>query len=183
MVAIAISACLLGEPCRWDGQAKPSSLALSFMQAPEVSVIPFCPEVLGGLSTPRDPSELVRSDMSVCAMTRAGAHVTDAFRMGAKQALAQLKANNVVLVIAKEGSPSCGSSRIYDGSFTGQMIEGEGMSTQLFRQNGMVVVSEERIMDLFSEYCAKHADECSDVACGWDAEDFALWVQKNATIN
>ncbi len=180
MATIAVSACLLGEPCRWDGASKPHAGVLALAAQAGVQVIPICPEVAGGLPTPRAASEIQHSRRVI---TSEGADVTEEFALGAERCLQQLEDEHVAFAVLKEGSPSCGSTRIYDGTFSGVRIDGEGVAAQLFRQHHILVISEERFQELYDVYLAKMADDANGQPACWDAEEFALWVQNNAQID
>ena len=134
---ILVSACLLGGPCRYDGTGKADERLLTL--AKTHTLIPVCPEQLGGLCTPRPPAE--RSGARV--LTQSGEDVTDAFRRGAEQTLFLARLLGCKTAILKANSPSCGSGSIYDGSFQKRLIPGEGMTTALLRQNGIAVLSEQ----------------------------------------
>ena len=131
---LLVSACLLGVACRYDGRSKLHPLAQELCRRHEV--IPVCGEILGGLPTPRLPSE--RREGGVFA--RDGGDVTDAFRRGAEEA-----------AILKERSPSCGSGEIYDGTFTGTVVEGWGVTAELLRREGIPVLGESRMGELLTE--------------------------------
>ncbi len=136
---ILVSACLLGVACRYDGGSKPRPEILSLAQKHEL--IPVCPEQLGGLPTPRTPSER-RGDRVVMAD---GADVTVQYRRGAAEALRLYRALGCEAAILKERSPSCGSGRIYDGSFTGTLTDGWGVAAELLRRSGVPVYGESEI--------------------------------------
>lgn len=136
---ILVSACLLGVACRYDGGSKPRPEILSLAQKHEL--IPVCPEQLGGLPTPRTPSER-RGDRVVMAD---GADVTVQYRRGAAEALRLYRALGCEAAILKERSPSCGSGRIYGGSFTGALTDGWGVAAELLRRSGVPVYGESEI--------------------------------------
>lgn len=142
---ILVSACLLGVPCRYDGASKPVE-AICALQG-EYDLIPVCPEVLGGLPTPRTPSEIVGERV----MMRDGRDVTENYRRGAAEALRIARKNDCTLAILKEKSPSCGSGKIYDGSFTRTLVDGDGITAALLKANGIPVIGESEInaSDLF----------------------------------
>ena len=119
----------------------------------EGRVVSVCPEMLGGLGTPRPPSEIVDGTRRV--VTPSGADVTDAFVKGAAESVAQAEASGVRVAILKEGSPSCGSTFIYDGTFTHTRVAGgEGITTAALRERGIAVFSEEQLDDA-ARYVAK----------------------------
>jgi uncharacterized protein YbbK (DUF523 family) len=141
---ILVSACLLGVCCRYDGRGNPSAQVLDLLNRDDLELIPVCPEQLGGLPTPRLPSERVEDRI----INRAGENVTDQFQRGAAEALRLARSYGCDVAILKERSPSCGCGRIYDGSFTGKLTEGNGVTTELLLSAGIQVVGESRIGQL-----------------------------------
>ncbi|MFZ2188803.1 MAG: DUF523 domain-containing protein [Candidatus Moraniibacteriota bacterium] len=133
------SACLLGIKCRYDGGDKANEKVLEL--AKKEKLIPVCPEQLGGLSTPREQTEL-RGDRVV---TKSGLDVTDIFEKGAEQVLKIVKDRGIKSVILKQKSPSCGCGKIYDGTFSGAIIAGDGITTKLLKENGVEVLTEENL--------------------------------------
>lgn len=142
MKTLLISACLLGLCCRYDGGSKPQPGVEAL--AERYRLIPVCPEQLGGLPTPREPSER-RADAVV---SRSGTDVTAQFRRGAEQALHLARLYGCKAAVLKERSPSCGSGEIYDGTFTGTRVPGDGVTAELLKQNGIAVYGESDIWDL-----------------------------------
>lgn len=139
---ILVSACLLGIPCRYDGKAKPCDAVLHLQKTHRL--IPVCPEVLGGLPTPREASE-IQPDGSV--RNRAGEDVTGQYCAGARAALAAARKSGCRVAILKEKSPSCGKGLIYDGHFSGTLIPGNGVTAALLSENGIEVIGESAISD------------------------------------
>lgn len=140
-----ISACLLGCACRYDGQSKPiSPLVKRLME--KATLIPVCPEILGGLSTPRPPAEIV-GDRVINAN---GVDVSAAYRKGAEEALSLARLYNAQGIILRDKSPSCGKGRIYDGSFSRTLTDGNGVTAALFREAGIPIYSEGEIEELLS---------------------------------
>ena len=133
---LLVSACLLGAPCRYDGKAKKNEAVCALSE--EFELIPVCPEALGGLPTPRTPSER-RGERVVM---RDGRDVTAEYRRGAETALEIARREGVSAAVLKERSPSCGSGEIYDGTFTGALVPGDGVTAELLRANGISVFSE-----------------------------------------
>ena len=131
---IAVSACLLGENCKYNGGNNYSEKVASFIAGHEV--IAICPEVLGGLTIPREPAEIVDGIVS----HKDGSSVDKEFRTGAQKALKIVMDNQVDLVILQSRSPSCGVDTIYDGSFSGKLIEGQGVFVSLLRQNNIKMI-------------------------------------------
>lgn len=131
------SACLLGVQCRYDGKSKPDDKVIKL--AEKEILIPVCPEQLGGLPTPRESAEQ-RKDKVV---TKSGKDVTKYFKKGAEQVLKLAKLLGIKEAILKQKSPSCGCGQIYDGSFSGRAIRGNGVTTVLLKKNGIKVISDE----------------------------------------
>jgi uncharacterized protein YbbK (DUF523 family) len=142
MVRVLVSSCLLGAPVRYNGKDKKLAHPILQRWVEEGRVVPVCPEVLGGLGTPRPASEIVQIDGLRRVRADSGRDVTDAFERGAALCLEHASGNNARVAVLKEGSPSCGSTWIYDGTFTGGRIEGEGVATALCRSRGIQVFSE-----------------------------------------
>lgn len=134
---ILISACLLGACCRYDGSGKPCESALGLIGRHEL--IPVCPEQLGGLATPRPPAE-IRGDRVV---NRQGQDVTAAFLKGAEETARLYRLLRCDCAVLKSNSPSCGRDRVYDGSFSGALIPGAGVTARLLMDNGVPVYSED----------------------------------------
>lgn len=147
MTKLAVSACLLGEPCRYDGGAKGHAAVCAL--AKREGALALCPEGLGGLPIPRLPSEIVGGDGAdvlggrARVVDSAGADVTAAFLLGARRALALCEEAGVREAVLKARSPSCGAGTIYDGSFSGKTRPGWGVAAALLRQNGIRVRTEE----------------------------------------
>jgi uncharacterized protein YbbK (DUF523 family) len=133
---ILISACLLGRACRYDGQAKGID-ALSVLQDRHTLFF-VCPECDGGLQTPRAPSERCGDYV----MNDRGEDVTAQYQKGAQIALETARKNGCDLAILKERSPSCGTGQIYDGTFTRTLKDGDGVTAQLLKENGITVIGE-----------------------------------------
>lgn len=140
--SILISACLLGVRCRYDGGSKPQEPILRLME--KYTLIPVCPEQLGGLPTPRLPSERIGAQV----VMKDGTDVTAAYRRGAEEALRLARLFGCRRAVLKERSPSCGSGAVYDGTFTGTVIPGDGVTAQLLKANGIQVVGESRAEEL-----------------------------------
>lgn len=136
---ILVSACLLGENCKYDGGNNKNPKVLDFIKGHEV--IPVCPEVFGGLSVPRAPSEIVNGNV----INKQGDSVDFEFRTGAAVALAQAVENQVDMAILKANSPSCGYGYIYDGSFSRRLIKGNGVFAELLEREGIKILTENDI--------------------------------------
>ena len=135
---LLISECLLGVTCRYDGGSQPLPEALLTRLTERYQLIPVCPEQLGGLGTPRAPSER-RGDRVVM---NTGADVTEQYARGAQQALYVAIRFGCTAALLKERSPSCGSGTISDGSFTGTLTDGSGVTAELLQRNGFTVCGE-----------------------------------------
>ncbi|MCP3722620.1 DUF523 domain-containing protein [Paraburkholderia sp. CNPSo 3272] len=149
---ILVSACLLGRPVRYDGSAKTVAHALIEQWQREGRLVPVCPEVAGGFGVPRPPAEIANA-ASGAAVLAGLAHVIDArgedvsicFVEGARVALELALAHDCRYALLTDGSPSCGSRAIYDGSFAGRKHAGAGVTTALLRQHGIEVFAETEI--------------------------------------
>lgn len=145
MTLTAVSACLAGEKCRYDGNANTDQRAKELHAG---GALLICPECLGNLATPREPSEIIGGDGAdvldgvARVVTKSGCDVTDAFISGAQKALALCKAHGVEEALLKARSPSCGCGFIYDGSFTGTKIKGDGVTAALLKRSGIRVYTE-----------------------------------------
>jgi uncharacterized protein YbbK (DUF523 family) len=144
---ILISACLLGERVRHHGGDARLEHPMLVQWAAEGRLVPFCPEVAGGLATPRPAAELVSNASGRRPRTAEGQDVTAAFERGADAALQVCTANGVRIAVLKDGSPSCGSRWVYDGSFSGRRVAGTGVSAARLREAGIEVFSEQQIGD------------------------------------
>ena len=132
----AVSACLCGFPCRYDGKSKPDERIKALYE--EGRALPVCPEKLGGLKTPRTPCEIINGRV----ISSDGEDRTNEYLLGSQKVLELCKKHGIKKAILKQNSPSCGSSHIYDGTFSGTLIEGEGCLTALLRKNGIEVTGE-----------------------------------------
>ena len=131
---IAVSACLLGDNCKYDGGNNYSEKVAEFIKGHEVYAV--CPEVMGGLPTPREPSEIVNGTVQ----HKDGSSVDKEFRRGAELALKKVIDNDVELVILQSRSPSCGVNSVYDGTFSGTLIPGQGVFARLLMDNNIKVM-------------------------------------------
>jgi uncharacterized protein YbbK (DUF523 family) len=142
MKNILVSACLLGENCRYDGCSKPNEAVINKLK--KYNVIPICPEVMGGLPTPRIPSEIVGDRV----VMQNGKDVTLEYKRGAEQALKLAKENNCKIAVLKARSPSCGKGLIYDGTYSKALTKGNGICAELLIKNGVTVLDETEIEKL-----------------------------------
>lgn len=138
---LLVSACLLGLNCRYDGKSAPNEEIIKLAERHEL--VPVCPEQLGGLPTPREPAEI--KDGRV--MTRDGAEVTEQFERGAEQTVQLAKLLGCTAAVLKERSPSCGCGKIYDGSFCGKTVVGNGITAKKLIQSGICVFGESTAKD------------------------------------
>lgn len=145
MKKILVSACLIGVNCRYDGDNSCDENVVNRMKTDEL--IPVCPEEVGGLPTPRPPVEIIGGDGNdvldgkAKVMTADGEDKTEAFLKGARHALHLAQSQGATCVILKSRSPSCGCGTIYDGSFSGTLTSGDGVTTALLKRHGIEVIS------------------------------------------
>lgn len=140
---IAVSSCLVGVKCRYDGKSVDYPEIMKLFKAGHL--IPVCPEVLGGLTIPRPSCEMIKTPDSYKICTEAGEDKTEAFRTGAEKTLAVCQALGIRKAILKSKSPSCGRNYIYDGTFTKNLVEGNGLTAELLIANGIEVLGEQDI--------------------------------------
>ena len=141
---IIVSACLTGFPCRWNGESRFSEEAADLIG--RGFAIPVCPEQLGGLTTPREPAEIRDSR----AMSRTGEDLTSYFQKGAQIVLEIARKYRCETAVLKEHSPSCGVHEIHDGSFSGKLVRGSGITAKLLSENGLQILTEN---DLPQDFC------------------------------
>jgi uncharacterized protein YbbK (DUF523 family) len=139
MEKILISACLVGDKVKYDGHSNYNEKVKLLLEKYEL--VPFCPEVEGGLTTPRKPSERVKDRVKM----EGGKDVTKNFQNGAELALNICLYLGIKIAILKENSPSCGVNKIYDGSFSHKLIDGQGVTAELLKRKGIKVISENEI--------------------------------------
>lgn len=142
MGKIAVSACLLGQNCKYNGGNNKNEAVLRFLEGKEV--IPVCPEVLGGLSVPRIPAELKDG----VAWNKNGENVDAEFKRGVELTLAALEEEDIELAVLQSRSPTCGVKQIYDGTFTGTLIPGQGLLAKVLTEKGYRVIDAEDIQNL-----------------------------------
>ncbi|NLE76020.1 MAG: DUF523 domain-containing protein [Chloroflexi bacterium] len=152
---VLVSACLLGLPCRYDGGHCLTPALLPW--AAHGRLAPICPEVAGGLPTPRPPAEIQGGTAAEVWAGKAavrsvqGRDVTPEYLAGARLALAQAHRLGARAAVLKQGSPSCGSRWVYDGAFQGQRIAGQGITAWLLRASGLQVASEDELAQVLGE--------------------------------
>ena len=142
MDKILISACLVGDNCRYDGKSNLNPKIEALLEKYEL--IPFCPECEGGLKTPRVPAERLNGKV----INKEGRDVTYQYEKGAELAFNICLALKIKAVILKENSPSCGVHKIHDGSFSGKLIDGMGVTSEYLTSKGIKVYSENEIDEL-----------------------------------
>ena len=142
MENILVSACLLGVSCRYDGKSKPNENVIALKD--RYNIIPVCPEIMGGLPTPRKASEI-----QGCQVVMGdGTNVTKEYQKGAEEVLRLCRLFGCKRAVLKEKSPSCGCGKVYDGTFSGKLIDGNGITAKLLMENGIEVFGETGIMNL-----------------------------------
>ena len=134
---ILVSACLLGVDCKYSGGNNYNEKVLEYIK--DYEVIPVCPEIMGGLSTPRLPSERIEKKV----LNNQGIDVTSEYAKGANETLKLAKLFNVKKALLKAKSPSCGKGKIYDGTFTSTLIDGNGVTVDLLESNNIEVITEQ----------------------------------------
>lgn len=142
MPAILVSACLLGVCCRYDGGGVLDEQLSAMM--PAIPLIPVCPEIMGGLPTPRDPAEQVGERV----LTKFGTDVTAEYEKGAEEVLKLAKLYGSTCAVLKERSPSCGSGSVYDGTHARRLTDGDGITAALLKRNGIRIFGESSIKKL-----------------------------------
>lgn len=139
MENILVSACLLGVSCRYDGKSKANEAVLALRE--KYNLIPVCPEVFGGLPTPRVPSERIGDKV----MMEDGHDVTENYMRGADEAVRLCELYGIKIAILKERSPSCGKGKIYDGTFSGTLTPRDGVAAERLMAIGVRVLGESEI--------------------------------------
>ncbi|KML31297.1 DUF523 domain-containing protein [Rossellomorea marisflavi] len=150
---LVVSACLAGMKVRYNGTDCLEDVIGDMVRSGKAVTV--CPEILGGFQTPREPAEIQGGtgedvlDGTARVLDRSGADVTDQYVAGAAETLAICRKMGATDIVLKENSPSCGSSMIYNGDFSGEKIPGEGVTTALLKRNGIKVWSEEAAVNEF----------------------------------
>ena len=150
---VLVSACLLGAPVRYNGAAKTVESEIVARWERQGRIVPVCPEVSGGLGTPRPPAETSGGDGvlvlrgSARVVTDGGADVTDAFLAGARHAVALAREHDARVAVLKSNSPSCGTGWIYDGTFSGARVPGFGVAAAALREAGVRVFDESQLAE------------------------------------
>ncbi|MBR5449475.1 MAG: DUF523 domain-containing protein [Clostridia bacterium] len=142
MKKILVSACLLGIPCRYDGKSMPNEKVMALKE--KYTLIPVCPEIYGGLPTPRTPSERV-GDL---VLMKDGTDVTENYNRGADATLKIAEINGAKIAILKAKSPSCGKRFIYDGTFSGTLTAGDGVTAEKLTRVGITLLTENEVDEI-----------------------------------
>src|SRR6056297_1866659 len=142
---ILISACLLGINCKYSGGNNKIKELKDLLK--NETLIPVCPEQLGGLETPRNPSEIILKNDSKYVLDKNGNDLTIQFLKGAEETLKIVNIFNIKEAIFKSNSPSCGCGRIYDGTFSGRLVEGDGITSALLKANNIKIFNEINYLD------------------------------------
>ena len=143
---ILVSACLLGEECRYDGKSARNQELVALLEEymEQIRIVAVCPEEMGGIRTSRDPAELQNGRV----VTKTGEDVTAAYLRGATKTLKTAQKFGCTLAVLKDRSPSCGKSSVYDGTFSGVLQPGSGVCAALLAQHGIRVLSEHELSEL-----------------------------------
>lgn len=148
---IAVSACLLGVSCRYDGGSKPNEEVLTFLKSHDCEVVRICPEVMGGLSIPHPANEIQMRNNKRYVCDAEGNDNTEAFEKGARIACERACAKGCSHAILKAKSPSCGVNEVYDGSFSKTLIPGDGVAAALLREKGITLATEKTFKRVFEK--------------------------------
>ena len=140
---ILVSACLAGINCKYNGENNYNEKVFNLVK--EGKAIPVCPEQLGGLTTPRDPSEIKIIDGKRYVINKEGIDVTEEFEKGAEEVLALVKKFGIKKAILQSRSPSCGKGKIYSGNFDRNVVDGNGILADLLLKNGIEVINSDDI--------------------------------------
>lgn len=152
MKNVIVSTCLFGIPCRYDGKSVVNDALIQKISA-VCHPIPFCPEVYGGLTTPRDPAERIGKKV----VSNQGRDVTKEYMRGAEECLRLAKMMGCEFALLKSRSPSCGKDTIYDGTFSGKLTKGDGVTAELLMKNGIRVFDSDHV-DKFLKTLSQEED-------------------------
>ena len=145
MIKVAVSACLVGKNTKYDGGNNYNVCVMEYLKDKEY--ITICPEVEGGLTTPRDPSEIINDKV----LSNKGKDVTKNFVDGANSSLNKILKEGIQIVMVKAKSPSCGHKEIYDGTFTSKIVNGNGVFTDLALKHNLTIYTEKDIEQMIKE--------------------------------
>ncbi|MBP3654660.1 MAG: DUF523 domain-containing protein [Oscillospiraceae bacterium] len=145
---VLVSACLFGENCKYDGGNNQDLKIINTLLAEGIDPVVICPEVAGGLPIPRTPAELQGDKV----INQDGEDVTEQFMAGARAAVELAKKHGCKAAVLKANSPSCGCGKIYDGTFSGKLVDGYGVTARLLRKSGVVVYTEETYKKMLIDF-------------------------------
>ncbi len=145
---VLVSACLVGENCKYDGGNNHNKQLFYDLLAEGMDVVAVCPEVAGGLTIPRTPAERVGDKV----LTKDGVDVTAQYVAGAEKACALAKSHGCKAAILKKNSPSCGCGEIYDGTFTGTLVKGKGVAAEKLKKKGLIIYNEDNYEKIFTDF-------------------------------
>lgn len=165
---IAVSACLLGEPCRYDGESRPCEAVLQLRATHEL--VSVCPETLGGLPVPRTPCEIVAAERALRVVDADGGDATDAFLAGAAKTVELVQERGCTLAVLKAKSPSCGCGLVYDGTFTGALVPGYGVAARALREAGVRTLDEVQLAACLEAGEARRPGQAPAVLAATSAE-------------
>lgn len=155
---VAVSACLLGVACRYDGASKRNEDVVAFLHSHDCDVVRICPEVMGGLAIPHDPHEIDSSSDSLKVIDSAGSDHTEAFVAGARACCEKVQQHRCTCAILKSKSPSCGVGQIYDGTFSGVLVEGDGVAARMLKEEGLTLADEHTFLEVFDREFVEKED-------------------------
>lgn len=144
---ILVSACLLGTNCKYSGGNNLAVGLAEYLTEREYTIVPVCPECMGGLPTPRVPAERLGQRV----VNKLGEDVTPQFQKGAQAALEAAREHGCTMAILKKNSPSCGCGTVYDGTFTGTLTNGDGVTARLLKEHGLAIYNEDNYTDITVE--------------------------------
>lgn len=171
-MAILVSACILGVNCKYNGRSNRNDKVISYLQDKEV--IAVCPEMLAGLPSPRPCAELVRGKIT----NELGQDVDAVFKQGVTRAMAQVKGQSVELAVLQSRSPTCGVKTIYDGTFSGRLINGTGLFAAELQKAGYKVMDVADFEKMLEEKTGRKKP--LKACCGYDCSECAVY---KATVN
>ena len=141
---ILVSACILGENCKYNGKSNKNQVAISLLKDKEI--FPICPEILAGMKTPRPCAEIVNG----VVMDESGNDVHSEYTHAVELALSQIENTDIDFAVLQSRSPTCGVNQIYDGSFSGNLTSGMGLFAQALKQKGYKIIDVETFVDDFN---------------------------------
>ena len=142
---ILVSACLLGENCKYNGGSNYNAAVAEFVKGKEVLAI--CPEMMAGMGCPRMPIEIVDGVL----MDRDGNNMDAAMRKAVADAMELIRKEDIQCAVLQSRSPTCGVNQVYDGSFSGKLVDGSGITANILMRNGFVVYGEDELVKIFNQ--------------------------------